>query len=278
MTWRHTASTLALLLGACASADEAAGDANLGADTGLSTGVESGGGSEQGGDGDGDGQSDDTSSTLDVSESTPACDPWAQDCPVGEKCSWEQVAGVAQTRCVPVEPDAKLPGEPCMVFGDPDSGYDDCVLGALCRYVDARNQGICMALCGGSPAQPICERDGAQCHVCPGCPSLCVPLCDPLAQDCIEGFACTPNSGSFACHPSEQSGAGALGDPCEYAFQCKPGFACIDSSKLPGCGAAGCCSPFCSLAEPSCPSQLVCVPWFDADNPPLPELGICQAV
>jgi hypothetical protein len=269
---------LGVLLGACSSAGEAAGDLHQGDGGGLSTSGEAG---SDGGRGDGDGddeQADDTSFTADLGESLPTCDPWTQDCPSGEKCSWEQVAGVARTRCVPVEPDAKLPGEPCMVFGDPDSGHDDCALGALCQHLDARNQGICMALCGGSPAQPICDRDGALCHVCPNCPSLCVPLCDPIAQDCAEGFACTPNSGSFACQPSGQFGAGTLGDACEYAFQCKPGFACIDGSTIPGCGAAGCCSPFCSLVNPSCPSSMVCVPWFDADNPPLPELGICQSV
>lgn len=287
MTWGHrAASALALLaLGACSSTDStAAGDDYDSAGSGLSTSAEAG----EAGDGDGDeGDPTDTNEnddgrepTLDLGGGPPtaACDPWAQDCPVGEKCSWERVADVAQTRCVPVEADAKLPGEVCSVFGDPDSGYDDCVLGAICTHLDARNQGMCMALCGGSPGRPICEDELATCEVCPDCPSLCVPLCDPLAQDCEPGFACTPSSGSFACQPSEQLGTGTLGDPCEYGFQCQPGFACVAAPKIPNCAGAGCCTPFCSASAPDCPNDLVCVPWFDTNDSPLPDLGACQTI
>ncbi|HLT38958.1 MAG TPA: hypothetical protein VK034_21890 [Enhygromyxa sp.] len=283
MTWKRRASALALLLGACSSADEAAADPYPSADSGLSSLGEADEDEDEDadageGDGDGDGEQD-TGPTLDLGGDTKlVCDPWLQDCPAGEKCSWEQVAGVSQTRCVPIEPDAKLPGEPCMVFGDRDSGYDDCVLGALCQHVDARNQGTCAALCGGSPARPICEGEGELCHVCPDCPSLCVPICNPLAQDCADGFACVSASGSFACQPDDQLGSGALGDPCEYAFQCQPGFTCIDGSKVPDCPAAGCCSPLCSVDQPMCPAGMSCTPWFDLDNRPLPELGICQSV
>lgn len=282
MTWGYrAASALALLaLAACSSADEASnGDSFESAGSGISSSAEAGDGDGDGDEGESDGAETEQDPTLDLGgPPTAACDPWAQDCPVGDKCSWERVAGVAQTRCVPVEQAAKLPGEACSVFGDPDSGYDDCVLGALCTHVDARNQGVCMALCGGSPAEPICAGEFETCEVCPDCPSLCVPLCDPLAQDCEPGFACTPGSGTFACQPNGQLGTGALGDPCEYGFQCKPGFACIDAPKVPGCEGAGCCAPFCSASEPDCPNELVCVPWFDTDSPPLPDLGVCQAL
>jgi hypothetical protein len=283
MTWEHkAASVLTLLLGACASAAESAGgDPYESANTGLSTN------GEHAGDGDGDGddnQAEDGESSggdtglLDLAgEMEPSCDPWTQDCPAYEKCSWEKVDGVARTRCVPVEPDAKLPGEPCTVFGDPNSGYDDCVLGAFCHHLDADNQGMCIALCGGSPLAPSCMRDDAVCQVCPDCPSLCVPLCDPLAQDCADDFACVPVSGSFACQPADQSGRGMLGDACEYTFQCQVGFACIDALAVPGCDGVACCSPFCSTSEPICPQGMSCVPWFDNDSPPLPNLGICKA-
>jgi hypothetical protein len=284
MTWGYrAASAVALLaLAACSStADLAGGDTHESAASGVST-TAHGEAGEGNGDGDGDEDQSDTAEdgpTLDLGgQPLSACDPWAQDCPAADKCSWEQVAGVAQTRCVPVEPDAKLPGEPCNVFGDPTSGYDDCVLGAICAHVDARNQGMCLALCGGSPAQPVCADELATCDVCPDCPSVCLPLCDPLAQDCEAGFACTPSPGSFACQPSEQLGTGELGDPCEYGYQCSPGNACIDASKVPGCPSEGCCSPFCSTSEPDCPNALVCVPWFDTDSPPLPDLGVCQAL
>jgi hypothetical protein len=286
MTWEHkAAAVLTVLLGACSSTAElAASDPYESADAGLTT-------TGQSGDGDGDGDGDDEQNGDEqgsegdtglydlAGETDMTCDPWLQDCPADEKCTWEQVDGVAQTRCVPVEPDAKLPGEPCMVFGDPNSGYDDCVLGAMCHHLDARNQGMCIALCGGSPVEPTCVQGDAVCQVCPDCPSLCVPLCDPLAQDCAEGFACMPVSGSFACQPDDQVGKGKLGDPCEYAFQCQAGFACIDALSVPGCEGVACCSPFCSTNQPYCPQGMSCVPWFNDLAPqPLANLGVCKAV
>lgn len=288
MTWEHkTAFALALLVSACASAGEAAGDDPQESANSSYSGDGERGEAEHGGDGDGDGDADesqtegDTADGYDLGTPDMTCDPWAQDCPADEKCTWETIDGVAQTRCVWVEADAKLPGEPCTVFGDPDSGYDDCVLGAICHHLDARNLGVCMALCGGSPLEPTCPLDGASCQICPDCPSLCVPLCDPLAQDCAEGYACLPASGSFGCQPNEQHGRGTLGDACEYTFQCEVGFACIDALAVPGCPGVACCSPFCSTSEPICPPGMSCVPWFEDDGnddpPPLPDVGICQA-
>jgi hypothetical protein len=272
--------TLALLLGACSSTDEAAGgDPYDSVDTGVSTN------SEQGGDGDGDtdkaedseGSDDDTTESDLPGDGEASCDPWAQDCPEGEKCSWELVDGVPHTRCVPVELDAKPLGEPCTVFGDPNSGYDDCVLGALCQHLDDQNQGTCVELCSGSPMEPLCEQDGAICHVCPDCPSLCMPICDPLVQDCGEGLVCIPDLGSFACHPSTEVGRGALGDSCEYTFQCQAGFACIDALEVPGCEGLACCSPFCNTSEAVCPEGMSCVPWLEIEEALLPNLGICKA-
>ena len=283
MTWGlRAASALTLLLGACSSADELAGaDPHESAGSGVSTynGDHSEGDGDGDGDGDDDGQSTSSGGPLDqAGETERTCDPWAQDCLADEKCTWETIDGVAQTHCVPVEPDPKLPGEPCTVFGDPNSGYDDCVAGAICHHLDAQNQGMCMALCGGSPVEPTCVEAGAVCQVCPDCPSLCLPLCDPLAQDCADGFACLPDSGSFACNPDDQVGRGKLGSPCEYTFQCSVGHACIDGLAVPGCEGVACCSPFCSTSEPICPEGMSCVPWFDADQAPLPNVGICQGV
>lgn len=284
MTWQYgsAASALALLLGACANADELADadpyeSAEGNPPTGSGPGDESQSRGDDNGDGDGEPDSGDEAGPLDIPPDTElACDPWAQDCPADEKCTWETVDGVAQTHCVPVEPDAKQPGEPCTVFGDPDSGYDDCVRGAICHHLDANNQGLCMALCGGSPVEPTCMQEDATCQICPDCASLCVPLCDPLAQDCAEGFGCVPDSGSFACHPQDQFGSGMLGHPCETTFQCQVGHACIDAPSVPGCQGVACCSPFCSTSEPICPQGMSCVPWF-ADLALLPNLGVCRA-
>jgi hypothetical protein len=271
------AAPLLLALAGCSTADRSEAQASLGsaaasgaedgqddANEGDSSGAEDPEGSDEGGD------------ALDLGQ-TPSCDPWAQDCPAASKCSWEQVAGEAKTRCVPIDPDPKQPGQPCTVFGDPDSGYDDCALGAQCELTDGDQQGVCVALCTGSLAAPSCAEPFAQCHACPDCPSLCWPLCDPLAQDCGPGLACTTYSGSFTCQPDDALGSGTFEDPCEYGFQCAPGHACLEAAIVPGCASSGCCTPFCSLAVPACPSPMTCTPWFDSNMAPLPDLGVCTA-
>lgn len=272
----------ALLLAACSTTAEVPGsDSSASAGSGVSGAADSDNGDdgrgEEAGDGQGDGDGDGDGPVSDLGhEPDNACDPWAQDCPAGEKCSWEQIDELAQTRCVPVEADAKLPGEPCTVFGEPGSADDDCALGSLCSHVGAFNEGVCMALCGGSPNRPICASEHAVCRLCLDCPSLCVPVCDPLAQDCDLDFACVADSGSFACRPSARIGTGSLGDPCEYSFQCQASYACVDGQSIPGCAGAGCCSPFCSIADPNCPQDMSCVPWFEGDDALIPDLGICK--
>jgi hypothetical protein len=157
--------------------------------------------------------------------------------------------------------------------------FPDCELGAMCGWLDQQNTGVCLALCGGSPVAPSCE--GAQppaiCQPCSDCPSLCIPTCDPLADECGPGYACAPNAGNFTCTPAENLGAGTLGDPCEYAIQCAAGFACIDGAAVEGCDQAGCCSPFCSLELPECPNLMSCEPWFEGPRtPPVPDVGVCK--
>ncbi|KIG19375.1 hypothetical protein DB30_02656 [Enhygromyxa salina] len=217
--------------------------------------------------------------TLDLAGNEFVCDVWLQDCPANQKCSWEIVDAVAHPSCVPLAANPKPPGEACTTSGDPGSGHDDCELGAMCTWLDQQNAGVCLALCSGSPGAPSC--DGAVpaiCQPCSGCPSLCVPTCDPLANNCGPGYACAPNGGNFTCTPSTNLGAGVLGDPCEYAVQCAEGFACIEGAAVAGCEQAGCCSPFCKLSLPECPNFMTCEPWFEAgEPPPVPDVGVCKS-
>jgi len=100
------------------------------------------------------------------------CDPWAQDCTFGEKCApWNDDGGNSYnaTKCVSVDPEPKQPGEPCV--GEGLSGQDDCDVGVLCV------QGICVALCQGTPEDPICSEEGTACSIeNEGVLILCLPL------------------------------------------------------------------------------------------------------
>ncbi|MBL8948932.1 MAG: hypothetical protein JNK45_37515, partial [Myxococcales bacterium] len=132
------------------------------------------------------------------------CSLWEQDCPKGEKCMpWANDGGSSwnATRCSPLEPDAGGPGEPCTVEGSGVSGIDDCELGAMCWNVDPEtNMGGCVAFCIGDEANPLCANECDQCNI--GGDSvliLCLPQCDPIAQDCGEGLGCYPDFQSFSC-------------------------------------------------------------------------------
>lgn len=271
--------TLLLLLAlaplACSSVEDAgAGTGEMG-----DVGEEATGGGETG---DADTDGSDTAPEPDAGEDA-GCDPWAQDCPDGEKCAYSDEGYGTQTRCVPVDPEPKSDGETCEVQMGADSGIDDCDAGLICAHVDEQGFGVCAELCTGSPQAPACSDPNAMCKVCQDdCPSLCVPSCDPLAPECADGHVCTPNNeGAFACTPSGANGdgPGAQGDACEYANECEPGFACMPGTTVPECQSGFCCASYCDLGGADmCPGKTVCVPWNDDEDAP-PEyahVGVCS--
>jgi hypothetical protein len=220
------------------------------------------------------------------------CDVFAQDCPVGEKCTaWANDGGEEwnATRCVPVAPDPDQPGESCMVEGGPVSGIDTCDLGSLCLDVDDETlTGTCVALCTGTVDAPTCEEEGTVCAISNGgALALCRPACDPLAQDCPAGDGCYPFQGGWAC-AADASGGSGYGEPCEFINACAPGLACLDSGAVPpgeACeGAAGCCTEICDVTDPAgdmqcagAPGGQICEPWFDPGRAPagLEDVGVC---
>jgi hypothetical protein len=201
------------------------------------------------------------------------CSVWEQDCPEGEKCMpWANDGGSSwnATRCSPLEPDAGGPGEPCTVEGSVGSGIDDCELGAMCWNVDPEtNMGECVAFCIGSEENPLCANECDHCRLTgDGVLILCLPQCDPMAQDCGEGMGCYPDYVSFSCVPDASGAAGGVGEPCEFINVCDPGSACIPSDWVPACeDATGCCAPFCDVdGPPVCEALLPgssCLPWED---------------
>ena len=212
------------------------------------------------------------------------CDPWAQDCPDGEKCVPSTLGGSDVWnwwRCTPVPENPDAVGEPCTVEGGPTSGVDTCDFGAYCWEVDPESlQGTCVALCTGSEDSPTCPGTETCFIAYDGVLTLCLSRCDPLLQDCAPAHACYPGENGFACLPEGLGGLGAPGDPCESIAACDHGNACVDPIDVPGCGAAfGCCTALCSLGDPmpSCLSGQVCTPWGWAGGVPAgyEDVGFC---
>jgi hypothetical protein len=148
--------------------------------------------------------------------------------------------------------------------------------------------GTCVAFCTGSQDDPSCEDPATTCVIANGgVLILCLPVCDPLLQECPEGQACYPVNADFACAP-DASGPdlGAYGSPCEYINACDPGLFCGDAAIVPDCaGAQGCCSEFCDLADPEGNAQCSgaaggqeCTPWYaEGEAPPgYEQVGACS--
>jgi hypothetical protein len=224
---------------------------------------------------------------LDLGVPGGPCDMWSENCPSGYKCMpWANDGGSTwnATKCSPLHPDPKGPGERCTVEGNAVSGIDDCAKHSMCWNVDPEtNEGTCVAFCVGSLDAPSCADECSGCVIAnDGILILCLPRCDPVLQDCPAGQGCYPVQDDFACVPdASDPDGGGYGDPCEYINACDPGLACINADSLPNCvGSVGCCSPFC-VPPSQCPDEnlgMECVDWFE-DTPPLPcvgEIGICR--
>ncbi|MEM9458307.1 MAG: ribulose phosphate epimerase [Myxococcota bacterium] len=216
------------------------------------------------------------------------CDTWAQDCPEGEKCvAWANDGDDDwnSTRCSSVPDSPGQPGDPCTVEDFAASGRDDCDLGLMCWNVDPTTlEGTCVALCTGDESNPSCDDPGDGCLLAnDGVLNLCLPLCDPLADDCGAGQVCVASADLFACVATTSGLGSAAGGPCEYLYDCQPGLSC-ESSALVGApcdlGRAGCCTPYCDLSAPDPVADCIdpgqaCVAWGGTAPPPDESLGVC---
>lgn len=102
--------------------------------------------------------------------------------------------------------------------------------------------------------------------------------CDPLAQDCPEGEACTLGDREFLCLAVAVDGA--AGDPCVVASECGVGLACCPASLLADCDAGNCCTPLCDVTDAGadCPKGEACTPVFSGPDVPveLQDYGACK--
>jgi hypothetical protein len=221
------------------------------------------------------------------------CDPFAKDCPAGEKCSfWADDGGRAwnATRCVPVVDDPAGAGEPCHVERSPTSGIDDCDLESMCFYVDPESlEGTCTRFCQGEETDPQCEDPGQFCLIqTDGALVLCLPWCNPLQQDCAPDRACYPMSDEWGCLLDASGDMGSYGDPCELVDGCDPGLACLDAGKVPpgqACeGSIGCCTEICDLSDAAGDQQCAgaaegqtCQSWYEEGAAPAgyESVGAC---
>lgn len=213
----------------------------------------------------------------------PECDPRRfGDCPPEQKCSYVVDAEHGPTnRCVDVLGD-KLEGESCEQIGD----SDDCTHHRICWATDANGKaGICIDFCDLGLG---CAQEGEVCSVASeGLLPLCLPSCDPLAQDCAAGWGCYPDPGDrWVCDVDRSGATGAHGDPCECINCCDAGLACLSGPLVDaeGCGgedgAAGCCAVICDVEQASvCPSEAErCKAYYpeDAVMVGLEDVGTCR--
>lgn len=217
------------------------------------------------------------------------CDPWAQDCPAGEKCMpWASMGGTWDaTRCSEVAQSPGQSGDSCTVEGNGATGIDDCDIGNVCWNVDPEtNMGTCVPQCQGTEENSICEDPDQVCSIANGgAITLCLASCDPILQSCSEGEACYPIDDDFACAPDVSGTLGAFGDACEFLNVCDPGLICIGAASLSDCSSAnGCCSSVCDIDDPdsdaACQAQdagTSCEPWYEEGQaPPGSEaIGVC---
>ena len=261
-------------------------DTGPGQSSGDTQGQSSGG--DDGGDGGDDDGGSSESGTGGETGDEEGCDPWLQDCPTGQKCAPYDEDEDGPTwdafRCVALDPTPTTVGSSCQITGDYTSGEDDCELGAVCWEADLVTfEGTCVALCQGSPQSATCDA-GTHCTVLnDGVLNLCLPDCDPLAQDCEAGQTCIPipESDEFICVLDAGGAEGQAFDTCEFLNACDPGLLCADPELASECSPSGpgCCLPFCDVsAANTCPGvDQECLPWFaPMQAPPGKEdLGIC---
>jgi hypothetical protein len=174
------------------------------------------------------------------------CDPVAQSCCAGEKCT----ANGNSPACV--SSGAVPPGGDCTTSVN---NVDDCSAGAICI---AKGSGTdqCAQICrdGGNNHQGTCPAD-ERCVLTLGVAGLSVcsdPVmpCDavfdsgcPNAQGC---FLVSPLTGETGCHAE---GGGAVGANCKGDYDCIGGFLCVGGNCKQLCQSSADCLVACAQLQ-----------------------------
>jgi hypothetical protein len=208
------------------------------------------------------------------------CEPFAQDCPHGEKCVPMVYEGIfLDHKCVPVLGDQQ-PNEPCKLDDFIDA-TDDCDATSFCwpvQDVEGELIGECKPFCMGTQDAPECPGEDFCLASDFNFLVVCVPDCDPLLQDCGAGQGCFWADFGFTC--VFNGGEIPTGEPCGFINDCAPGNACADMALLPDCMGSRCCTEFCDLelADVQCSDPAtVCMPFFEEGQAPAADedVGFC---
>jgi hypothetical protein len=211
--------------------------------------------------------------------SNSTCDPFAQDCPEGEKCVAYSSDGDTwdANHCVPILGD-QAAGEPCTYDGWVE-GTDDCDGTSSCLTINADGKDFCRPFCAGVADAPECPPSTSCIIINDGSIALCFANCDPIVQDCPGDEACqwAFNGGFFFCFPT---GAAANGEPCEYFAECAAGLYCVDTTVVPDCAGPSCCTEFCDLAlgDAQCAAPgTACISFYSPGTAPAgyEDVGVC---
>ena len=214
------------------------------------------------------------------------CDPTAQDCPEGSKCTaYGKISGDPwnANKCVPEPANGGVVGDTCQIMGDDMfSGIDTCEKGTICLNTDDEmKNGFCVEFC--SSVEMSCPGTQGGKGVCivtnDGALPICLFTCDPLTQDCLGAGACygDPGGPPFICFTPDPKDGGMDGDPCGFANACLAGLNCAQADTQEGCmtDQFGCCAPFCALDEMTCTGGEECLPFFAEPQPGYENVGIC---
>lgn len=193
-------------------------------------------------------------------------------CSEGYKCTAQgsPEIGWCCERCVPVVPDPRVVGEACTVESSALSGLDDCDAASLCWNVDPdTGQGTCVAYC-----EQECANADLHCAEV-NFFYLCLPACDPIAQDCPPAAGCYPDRRGFSCIPRYFGSVGA-GEACQDPTMCEPGLTCQRSDLLPSCDGNRCCTSYCSVSSNDCADPVEdCVPVHSRPMQGEEDIGYC---
>ncbi|MCR9162932.1 MAG: hypothetical protein ACE37F_14535 [Nannocystaceae bacterium] len=190
------------------------------------------------------------------------CSLIRQDCCHGYACKTsENWAGDWNYPvCTPLVDDPAGVGEPCTLEDSRLSGIDSCDAGLMCFHASPDTlEGECVELCEDHETFE-CSQDGMRCMTAnDGALPLCLSACDPLLEDCAEGFGCyeIPEADDFGCVLIESDVA-----PCppSHIFVGNPvyGLGCTPKET--------CCVPVCDALEVDpCEPGSECYPleWFE---------------
>ena len=209
------------------------------------------------------------------------CDPAAQDCPEGQKCTgYVSTPGgetVDANHCVEIMGDLQF-GETCTRV----EGNDDCAPGFFCMTTVSGHtgQGVCFEYCDAAAGAGACDNGGECFPFNDGQLPLCETICHPLAPACPAGQGCYPAFDQWVCAlTGAAAGSGMDGDTCAVIQGCQPGLFCSGLANDPGgqpCTESGCCTLVCDINDPDpCTGGEMCTVLGDPPMPGYEDVGGC---